>query len=214
MRRAHCEIMNETEIIRRLESETIGTLGTVDADGHPYLMSVNYALVDGCICFHSALKGEKLDNIARSPKVGFMVHRPLAYIDSAFSGSLGNLHQFYWSVSIRGEAEVVEDFDRKVMMLNALVASHEPGSHPDVSEHGNAVRMCAVVAIHPESMTCKADLGQNRTEAARKELARYLTRRNHLRDHETVYEMGFDPEAFRMPDDAAKGDFQSASLKR
>ena len=81
MRRNCCEITNPQDIERILNSTTIGRLAPSGADGYPYITPVNFVYHDGNIYFHSASKGEKLDNLARDPKVCFEVDIPLAYLD-------------------------------------------------------------------------------------------------------------------------------------
>jgi nitroimidazol reductase NimA-like FMN-containing flavoprotein (pyridoxamine 5'-phosphate oxidase superfamily) len=80
MRRTHCEICDPQEIERILGSATIGRIATNGADGYPYITPVNFVHQEGNIYFHSALKGEKLENLERDPKVCFEVDIPLAYL--------------------------------------------------------------------------------------------------------------------------------------
>jgi nitroimidazol reductase NimA-like FMN-containing flavoprotein (pyridoxamine 5'-phosphate oxidase superfamily) len=195
MRRKHCEINDSDELERILDATTIGRMATIGADGYPYITPVNFVFDQGYVYFHCALKGEKLDNIARDAKVCFEVDIPLAYIDLDFNpaGDVGKLHQFYHCVIIRGEARVLPDGGRKVAALNALVAKHEPGrAFAPVEAAMSAYKACAVVEIKPVSMTGKSDLGQNKSEEERLALARYLKKRNQHHDLEAVAAMGFD----------------------
>ena len=76
MRRRHSEITDPLEINRILSAATIGRMATLGADGYPYITPVNYVYTNACIYFHCALKGEKLDNIAREDRVCFEVDIP------------------------------------------------------------------------------------------------------------------------------------------
>ncbi len=197
MRRKHCEITNPAELERILAAATIGRMASIGKDGYPYITPVNFVYDQGCIYFHCALKGEKLDNIARNARVCFEVDIPLAYIDLDFNpdGGVGKLHQFYHCVVIRGEARVLPDGGRKIAALNALVAKHEPGrSFAPVEAAMPAYKACAVVEIRPRSMTGKSDLAQNKTPEERLAIARYLKKRNRGCDLEAVAAMGFDPD--------------------
>ncbi len=69
MRRKHCEITNPAELERILAAATIGRMASIGKDGYPYITPVNFVYDQGCIYFHCALKGEKLDNIARNARV-------------------------------------------------------------------------------------------------------------------------------------------------
>ncbi len=197
MRRKHCEITNPAELERILAAATIGRMATVGPDGYPYITPVNFVYDRGCIYFHCALKGEKLDNIARDARVCFEVDIPLAYIDLGLNpeGGACKLHQFYHCVIIRGKARLLLDGERKAAALNALAAKHEPGrTFAPVDAAMPACKACAVVEIEPVSMTGKGDLAQNKSREERLAIARYLRKRSREGDRETVAAMGFDPD--------------------
>ncbi|HVO66151.1 MAG TPA: pyridoxamine 5'-phosphate oxidase family protein [Syntrophales bacterium] len=50
-----------------------GFLCTVDIDGQPYGIPLNYIYKDNCVYFHCALEGHKLENIKANKKVSFCV---------------------------------------------------------------------------------------------------------------------------------------------
>jgi predicted FMN-binding regulatory protein PaiB len=96
-------------------------------------------------------------------------------------------------VVIRGQARVVSDGELKTAVLNALVAKHEGNEDfPSVSPESPSYKGCRVVEIRPERMTAKADLLQNKTEEARKEVADHLVRRGLPGDLEAARSMGFE----------------------
>lgn len=195
VRRKHNEIKEPAEIQRILEASRIGRLATIGEDGFPYITPVNFAVFDGNIVFHSAPEGEKLDNIARNPRVCFEVDIPLSYLGLAFgpTASACGLHQFHRCAIIRGTASIVQDNRRKVEALNALVAKHEPGVPFDpVTEDMPQARACVVVEVRPMSITGKMDVAQNRPAEKRAAIAGYLMRRNAPGDRETVEAMGFE----------------------
>jgi len=192
MRRRQSEITDPQEIGRILSAATIGRLATLGADGYPYITPVNYVFTNDCIYFHCALKGEKLDNIAREDRVCFEVDIPLAYLDLGFNpeGGACSLHQFYHCVIIRGRARVVPGGDLKTMAINALVAAHEPERAPaSVHEDMPEYKACAVVEIRPESVSAKSDLAQKKSAQDREALARYLEKRGRPGDVATAAAM-------------------------
>ena len=208
MRRKHSEITDPEEIQRILSSTRIGRLATTGGDGYPYVTPVNFISLAGNVYFHSAPKGEKLDNIARDPRVCFEVDVPLAYLDIDLDRSrpICHLHQFYHCVVIRGTASVVRDDSLKVTVLNALVAKHESsGDFDPVTEDMPACKACEVIEIEPVSVTAKSDLGQNKSAEERRAIAEYFSKRDLPGDRETVEAMGFrfdQVETSTKPDDA------------
>jgi hypothetical protein len=180
-----------------LDSTNIGRMATIDADGYPYITPVNFVYHEGCIYFHCAAKGEKLDNLARDSRVCFEVDLPLAYLEVAFNEEKSpcNTHQFYHSVVIRGRARVVPDGPLKIEALNALVAKHE--GHRDfraVTADMADAKACRVVEITPERMTGKSDLAQNKPQdGRRREIAEHLAARGRDGDLTAVRAMGYEP---------------------
>lgn len=196
MRRKHCEITDPLDIERILSSTTIGRLATHGADGYPYITPVNFVYYERNIYFHSASKGEKMDNLVRDPKVCFEVDIPLAYLDAGFDPDrrICHLHQYYHSVIIRGMARVVPDSPLKVAALNALVSKQERrAGYEPVNEDMPAYKACKVVEIEPVSISAKSDLGQNKSPEEQLAIAQYLSNRNQPGDLEAVIAMGFDP---------------------
>jgi len=72
VRRSDREIVDH-EARALLEGAEYGVLSTVGSDGQPYGLPLNYVYRNGSIYFHSALTGQKLDNINYNPKVSFCV---------------------------------------------------------------------------------------------------------------------------------------------
>ncbi|MBI4775108.1 MAG: pyridoxamine 5'-phosphate oxidase family protein [Deltaproteobacteria bacterium] len=198
MHRAKCEITDSLEIARILDSTNIGRLATMDAEGYPYVTPVNFVFMDKRIYFHCALKGEKLDNLLREPKVGFEVDRPLAYLEVRFNPDRlpCRAHQFYRSVVIRGRARIVTDPALKTAALNALLAKHE--QHPDfqrVTPDAPGHARCHVVEITPIRTTAKADLGQSSFQRPYRDfIAEQLAKRGLPVDLETLEAMGYEIE--------------------
>ena len=170
----------------------------MDEQGFPYITPVNFVFFRGAVYFHSGLKGEKLDNISRNPKVGFQVDVPLSYLDYSFNKEQDpcRVHQFYQSVVIRGTARVVDDDDLKTAALTALLAKHE--GHQDfnpITPELTGYKACLVVEIKPEAMTGKCDLAQNKDQDGdRRKIANHLVKRGRPEDLETVRVMGYELE--------------------
>ncbi len=71
-------------------------LATLDKDGFPHLVAMNFLARDGAILMTSYGKAQKVLNIQRNPKVAVMVETGRTYSDLR-------------AVMIRGECQVIED---------------------------------------------------------------------------------------------------------
>jgi nitroimidazol reductase NimA-like FMN-containing flavoprotein (pyridoxamine 5'-phosphate oxidase superfamily) len=182
---------------RILASTNIGRMATVDAEGYPYITPVNFVFHEGCVYFHCAPKGEKLDNLTRDPRVCFEVSVPLAYLEVAFNPEKNpcRTHQLFHSVIIRGLARIVPEGELKTAALNALLAKHEGNrAFAAVTSDSPDNKACCVVEIRPERMTAKSDLAQNRSPENRRFIAENLAKRGLPGDLEAVRAMGFELE--------------------
>lgn len=135
----------------------VGHLGTVGADGRARIKPVNFVAVENRIYFHTALEGEKIDDIKRDKRVCFEVDLPIAYVRSgAKACSAGYL---YRSVMILGIASIVEDRLEKIKVLDALMQKHEGGDKR--YDYGEVVlRETGIVQIDIEQWTGKESIGQ------------------------------------------------------
>ena len=197
MRRSHSKITDQKKIKSILDQITIGRMATIGSDGYPYITPVNFVYYQDRIYFHCAPKGEKLDNIARDPKVCFEADIPLAYMPMDINQEQlpCNVHQLYHCVIIRGLARVVNETPLKVDALNALMVKHERrDDFLKVSPDMSGYKACAVVEITPESLSAKSDLIQNRTPEAIRPVAEYLVKRGLPGDLAAVGAMGFEAE--------------------
>jgi nitroimidazol reductase NimA-like FMN-containing flavoprotein (pyridoxamine 5'-phosphate oxidase superfamily) len=123
MRRKDKEIGTD-EAIRFLAGCEYGVLSTVDNDGQPYGVPLNYAYKDNCIYFHCSLTGHKIDNIDNNPKVSFCAVGDTKVLPSEFSTE-------YVSAVVFGVASEVQGTER----YNAIVLLLEKYS-PDFMEDG------------------------------------------------------------------------------
>jgi len=123
MRRKDKEIGTD-ETINFLTACEYGVLSTVDNDGQPYGVPLNYAYKNNCIYFHCALTGHKIDNIDNNPKVSFCAVGDTKVLPSEFSTD-------YVSAVAFGVASEVQGTER----YNALVLLLEKFS-PDFMEEG------------------------------------------------------------------------------
>ena len=67
------QALSHEECIAVLKRGTSGILAVAGDGGYPYAVPLSYVYADGCLYFHCARSGHKLDAIARCPKVSFCV---------------------------------------------------------------------------------------------------------------------------------------------
>ncbi len=167
MRREKCEIKDPNKIRKILSSVHIGRLATNGADGYPYITPVNFVFYKERIYFHSAPRGEKMDNIARDLRVCFEVDVPLAYLGVDFNPEKNpcRAHQLYHCIIIRGKARTIPEGAQKIVILNALVSKHEGDkTFTPITQASPAYKACSVVEIQPEQMTAKSELAQGKPQ--------------------------------------------------
>ena len=142
--------LTEVEALILLREAEWGVLATVDAEGWPYAVPVNHALVAGDLIVHCATVGHKLANLAFNPKVSYCA------VTEAETLPL-ELATRYASVIVFGRAEVVSDDDVKRDLLQAL-GLRFAAEHPEVVEREIAKDLfrTTVLRIRIERATGKA----------------------------------------------------------
>lgn len=116
MRRKDKE-MDEAGIQDVLEKGLTGHLGTC-AENIPYITAVNYIYYEGCIYFHCAKQGRKLDNIRQNENVCFEVDE---YIATYQNEEPRKLSTNYRSVVMFGTASIIDDENIKLQIMKKTV---------------------------------------------------------------------------------------------
>jgi uncharacterized protein len=168
MRQSRKEIKDSSVIIDLLNACPVGRMGTIGEDGYPVIKPLNFAYHDGRIYFHSALEGEKIDDIRRDNRVCFEIDLPIAYVKSIESPCRSEY--LYRSIIIKGLAAIIEDDDERIFALRCLMKKYQPESgHVDFPAEKLAIT--GIVRIDIEEMVGKEDLGEDSLrEAALKAL--------------------------------------------
>lgn len=148
IRRKEREI-ETTEAIEILKKCDYGILSTVGEDGYAYGIPVNYIYLNNSIYFHSAVEGNKLDNIKNNNKVSFCVVGQTCILPDKFSTK-------YESVIIFGRASEVFDNEKNTIFLEILNKYS-----PDYIEKGkeyikNSSARTKVIKISIEHISGKA----------------------------------------------------------
>ena len=187
-------IKSKEKIIQFLNDENTGRISSIDEGGYPQIIPMNFVFINDSIYMHSHTKGEKLDNIRRNSKVGFEVDRNLEFLPSYFfdpnDASLADT--LYISVVIKGEANIINGVEEKVLALNALMKKYQPeGNYEPMNKDMEVLDAVAVIKIIPNEMNGKYKIGQNMSKQERVELAEHILNKNSKTASDTLEVMGF-----------------------
>ncbi len=190
-------IKSRDKIIQFLNEEQTGRISSIDENGYPQIIPMNFVLINNIVYMHSHIRGEKLNNIKRNSKVGFEVDRNLEFLPSYFfdpnDASLADT--LYISVVIKGEAVIVSDSTEKALALNALMKKYQPeGKYEPMRENMQVLNQVAVIKILPNEMNGKYKIGQHMPKQKRIELAENILIRNSKTAQDTLEIMGFTVE--------------------
>jgi len=188
------EIKSKEKIIEFLSSQQTGRISSIDENGYPQIIPMNFVFINDVVYMHSHIKGEKLENIKRNQKVGFEVDKSLEFLPSYFSdptdASLADT--LYISVIIKGNASIISDKEEKTIALNGLMKKYQPeGGYEPIKPDMDVLNEVEVIKIVPESLRGKYKIGQHMDRKSRIDLARQILERNSPTAKETLDIMGF-----------------------
>jgi len=189
------EIKSKEKIIEFLSSQQTGRISSIDENGYPQIIPMNFVFINDVVYMHSHIKGEKLENIKRNQKVGFEVDKSLEFLPSYFSdptdASLADT--LYISVVIKGNASIVLDKEEKTTALNGLMKKYQPeGGYEPIKPEMDVLDEVTVIKIVPESLRGKYKIGQHMDRKSRVDLAKLIMERNSPTAKETLDVMGFE----------------------
>ena len=188
------EIKSKEKVIEFLSSQQTGRIASVDENGFPQIIPMNFVFINDVIYMHSHVRGEKLDNIRRNQKVGFEVDKNLEFLPSYFTDPTYAefADTLYISVVIKGNANIVSDKDEKTIALNGLMEKYQPeGGYEPIKPDMDILKGVEVIKIIPESLRGKYKIGQNMDMKSRIDLAKQILKRNSPTAKETLDIMGF-----------------------
>jgi uncharacterized protein len=188
------EIKSKEKIKWFLDEEHVGRIATIDQNGYPQIIPMNFVFLNDVIYMHSHTKGEKLENVTRNEKVGFEVDRELEFLPSYFedpkNASLADT--LYISVVIKGKAKIVNDRQEKTDALNGLMKKYQPeGRYELISPEMRVLEEVAIIKVIPDMIRGKYKIGQNLQAGARRDLAEKILERNSDSAKKTLKIMGF-----------------------
>ena len=178
-----------------LNEEHVGRVASIDVNGFPQIIPMNFVFLNDAVYMHSHVRGEKLDNIARDNKVGFEADRELEFLPSYFedprNASLADT--LYISVVIKGTASFVSDREEKTLALNGLMEKYQPeGFYDPIKSDMGVLDAVSVIKVSPQSLHGKYKIGQHMRPQDRLDLAEKILKKNSSSAYETLKIMGFE----------------------
>src|SRR5215469_17966295 len=139
--------MNRREQIKLTPEEQIEflrecrkvSLATLDKEGFPHLVAMNFVAIDGTIYMSSYGKAQKVLNIRRNPKVAVMAESGKSYAQLR-------------GVMIRGECEIIEDRDTVYQLMQAIRA-RDTGEAKMPTMPENFVTKRVILKVVPKKIT-------------------------------------------------------------
>ena len=189
------QIKSYQKIQEFLNQEHVGRISSIDENGYPQIIPMNFVFLNDFIYMHSHIKGEKIDNINRNNKVGFEVDRELEFLPSYFEdpkdASLADT--LYISIVIKGIGSLVTDRKEKTLALNGLMKKYQPeGGYDPILSTMKVLDAVAVIKVIPDTLYGKYKIGQHMRTENRIDLAEKILKRNSHTAKETLKIMGFE----------------------
>ena len=125
-----------------------GVLALSGDEGYPYAVPMDYVYDSGCLYFHSALQGHKLDAIRSCDKASFNVLSEPQAADDGWS-------YFFDSVTLFGRVRVITDEAQRTDKLRLLGNKYFPSEEMTESDIQKNAARCAVLELKIEHMTGK-----------------------------------------------------------
>lgn len=179
-------------MINFLDEERVGRVASIDEQGYPQIIPMNFVyvknLIDtqsdnkniGAVYMHSHPIGEKIENIKRNSKVGFEVDSYVCFLPSYYfhPTDASQADTLYISVVIKGNAAIVQDPDEKANALNALMKKYQKeGGYESLSSNMGSVREVTVLKVVPDQIHGKYKIGQHWIPRYRLKMARNIIQR-------------------------------------
>ena len=189
------EIKSYEKIKQFLNEEHVGRISSIDVDGFPQIIPMNFVFRNDAVYMHSHVKGEKLDNISQNNKVGFEADRELEFLPSYFEDphNAALADTLYISIVIKGTASFVSSREEKTMALNGLMEKYQPeGFYDPLKSDMRVLDAVSVIKIIPQKLHGKYKIGQHMNSNDRMVLAKKILENNSATAKTTLKIMGFE----------------------
>ena len=188
------QIKSYDKVKEFLHQEHVGRISTIDVNGYPQIIPMNFVFLNDAVYMHSHPRGEKIENFKRNEKVGFEVDRELEFLPSYFedpkNASLADT--LYISIVMKGTASLVTEKEEKTLALNGLMKKYQPeGGYDPIQSGMKVLDAVAVFKIIPIILQGKYKIGQHISPRDRLDLAQKIFKKNSPTAKETLKIMGF-----------------------
>ncbi len=183
------EIKSKEKMIEFLNSQPAGRVASLDGNGYPQVIPMNFVWADGAIYMHSHPAGEKINNILSNPQVGFEVDQHVCFLPSYYfhPTDASQADTLYISVVIKGRASLLNDSIEKARALNALMEKYQKeGGYEQLAPEMPVVREVAVIKVVPDDMRGKYKVGQHWTRPYRLKMAQNIIKKEGLENARSV----------------------------
>jgi nitroimidazol reductase NimA-like FMN-containing flavoprotein (pyridoxamine 5'-phosphate oxidase superfamily) len=148
MRRKDKEIADKKHIEEIVEKAMVCRVSLSD-EGEPYMFPVNYGYSEGCLYFHSACQGKKIEMMQKNPRVCFQMDIDVELVPTE-KGCDWSIK--YKSVIGFGKAVFLHSPEEKKHALKKIL-SHYSDQEYTFSE--DSLASVCIICIHIEKMTGK-----------------------------------------------------------
>ncbi len=114
--------LTQDECIDILQQATSGVMAVIGDGGYPYTVPLSHVYADGCLFFHSAIQGHKVDAIRNDSRCSFCVIAQDDVHPETFT-------THFKSVVAFGRIHVIEDDAERLAALRLLGLRHAPHDH-------------------------------------------------------------------------------------
>lgn len=144
------QALSEEECRKVLQEEKRGTLALAGDEGYPYAVPLNYYYdpETGCLYFHGAGEGHKIDALKRCDKACFNVHDAGVKLAGDWAYTLR-------SVTLFGRIHILEDRERAMELLRQIGLKYYPDEASVDEVMARAASRVTMLELVPEHITGK-----------------------------------------------------------
>ena len=145
--------LSEKDKQKLLDTAEVGRLGTINADGSPYVIALHFVYEVSHIYLHCLPVGQKTDNIQKDSRVCFEIDSMLV-IKRENLQTPCHASTAYQSIVISGSASMVTDVAEKRRVPGLFAGKYVPEMNPDDMPQSR-IKSTAIIDIAIKEITGK-----------------------------------------------------------